>query len=125
MGKGADIRFLDDVLGFSIITHDAPGKAIETLIVHLHDGPERVAVLRSRPCHDLQISSVAPARIRTHHAACHAMSPQLNIWMAFRSKGSQIKGIVLKLTFRVMAVSVWLPGWPLGPAERMSAWCLR
>jgi hypothetical protein len=37
---GVDIRFLDKIFGFAIITQDAAGHPVKSAIVPLHDGVE-------------------------------------------------------------------------------------
>ena len=99
MGKGADIGFLHDVLGFGIVAHNAPGEAIEALIVRLHDAAEGVAVARCRSRDHVEIGGMEAVRIRSLQALGHGFSPHLTDWMAARGKGSQIHGIVLGTWF--------------------------
>ena len=44
MGKGFDIRFLDDIFGFAVIPQDASGDPVKPAIVPLHDSTKRHVV---------------------------------------------------------------------------------
>jgi hypothetical protein len=44
MGKSVDIRFLDGIFGFAVISQDAAGDPVKPAIVPLHDGAERPVV---------------------------------------------------------------------------------
>ncbi len=44
MGKGGDIRLLDDIFGFAAIPQDASGDPVKSAVVPLHDGAKRHVV---------------------------------------------------------------------------------
>jgi hypothetical protein len=48
MGKSVDIRFLDGIFGFAVISQDAAGDPVKPAIVPLHDGAERRVVTGER-----------------------------------------------------------------------------
>ena len=48
MGKSVDIRFLDGIFGFAVISQDAAGDPVKPAIVPLDGGAERRVVTGER-----------------------------------------------------------------------------
>ena len=55
MGKCADIGFLEDVLGFAVVAHDAARDPIELAVMGLHDGAKRAGVAGGRPPREVDV----------------------------------------------------------------------
>jgi len=55
MGKSVDIRFLDGIFGFAVISQDAAGDSVKSAIVPLHDGAECRVITCERTPNELGI----------------------------------------------------------------------
>ena len=55
MGKSADIGFLNDIFGFSVVSQDAAGDPVKPAILPLHDGTKCRIVTRKRAPHEFGI----------------------------------------------------------------------